>query len=112
GGLGPPLRTVRPGPPPNASGPSGRASGVGDRGAAAGAGGPVGRTRRRDLPRPVKEHRRMNLTLAAAAADGPGPFETARQVRELPAVRAVYEAFGAGPGVDHMHPHNERMLRE
>jgi hypothetical protein len=54
----------------------------------------------------------MNPTLAAAAADGPGPFETDRQVRELPAVRAVYEAFDADPGVGHMAPHNELMLRE
>jgi hypothetical protein len=43
---------------------------------------------------------------------GPGPFETERQVRELPAVRAVYEAFDADPGVGRMAPHNERMLRE
>jgi hypothetical protein len=54
----------------------------------------------------------MNPPLAATAADGPGPFETERQVRELPAVRAVYEAFGADPGVGHMAPHNERMLYE
>ena len=43
---------------------------------------------------------------------GLGPFETERQVRELPAVRAVYEAFGADPGVGRMARHNERMLRE
>jgi hypothetical protein len=43
---------------------------------------------------------------------GPGPFETERQVRELPSVRAVYEAFDADPGVGRMAPHNERMLRE
>jgi hypothetical protein len=43
---------------------------------------------------------------------GPGPFETERQVRELPAVRAVCDAFGAAPGVGRMAPHNERMLRE
>jgi hypothetical protein len=46
------------------------------------------------------------------AANGPGPFETERQVQELPAVRAVYEAFGADPGVGRMTPHNGRMLRE
>jgi hypothetical protein len=43
---------------------------------------------------------------------GPGPFETERQVRELPAVRAVYDAFDAAPGVGRMARHNERMLRE
>jgi hypothetical protein len=46
------------------------------------------------------------------AANGPGPFHTERQVRELPAVRAVYEAFDADPGVGGMARHNERMLRE
>jgi hypothetical protein len=46
------------------------------------------------------------------AADGPGPFGTERQVRELPAVRAVYEAFDADPGVGGMARHNERMLLE
>jgi hypothetical protein len=46
------------------------------------------------------------------AANGPGPFDTERQVWELPAVRAVYEAFGADPGVGRMARHNERMLRE
>jgi hypothetical protein len=46
------------------------------------------------------------------AANGPGPFDTGRQVRELLAVRAVYEAFGANPGVGGMAPHNERILRE
>ena len=39
-------------------------------------------------------------------------FETKRQVRELPAVRAVYAAVGADPGVGHMAAHNERMLRD
>jgi hypothetical protein len=43
---------------------------------------------------------------------GLGPFETERQVQELPAVRAVYAAFGADPGVGRMAAHNERMLRE
>jgi hypothetical protein len=33
-------------------------------------------------------------------------------VRELPAVRAVYAAFGADPGVGRMARHNERMLWE
>jgi hypothetical protein len=54
----------------------------------------------------------MNAGPAATAADSPGPFETERQVRELPAVRAVYEAFEADPGVGRMAPHNERVLRE
>lgn len=39
-----------------------------------------------------------------------GPFETEQQARELPAVRAVYEAFRADPGVGKMTPHNRRML--
>ena len=43
---------------------------------------------------------------------GLGPFETERQVRELPAVRAVYNAFKAAPGMGRMAVHNERMLRE
>jgi hypothetical protein len=46
------------------------------------------------------------------AANIPGPFDTDRQVRELPAVRAVYAAFDADPGVGRMTPHNERMLRQ
>ena len=54
----------------------------------------------------------MNSTRGMTAANGPGPFETGRQVRELPAVRAVYEAFDADPGVGGMARHNEQMLRE
>jgi len=46
------------------------------------------------------------------AANGPGSFETEGQVRELPAVRVVYEAFDADPGAGSMAPHSERMLRE
>jgi hypothetical protein len=53
-----------------------------------------------------------STTPVTPAANGPGPFETERQVRELPGVRAVYAAFGAGPGVGGMAAHNERMLRE
>ena len=53
-----------------------------------------------------------STTPGMPAANGPGPFDTERQVRELPAVRAVYEAFDADPGVGRMAPHNERMLRE
>ncbi|MFY9927101.1 MAG: hypothetical protein WAK82_03770 [Streptosporangiaceae bacterium] len=37
-----------------------------------------------------------------------GPLETERRARELPAVRAVYAAYGAGPGK--MTPHNLAML--
>ena len=40
------------------------------------------------------------------------PLETERQAQELPAVRAVYEAFRASPGVGRMAPHNHRMLDE
>jgi hypothetical protein len=46
--------------------------------------------------------------LARQAA--PGPFETRDQVRRLPAVQAVYEAFRADPGAGKMAPHNEAML--
>ena len=41
-----------------------------------------------------------------------GPFETEREAREHPAVRAVYEAFDADPGVGKMAPHNHRLLCE
>ena len=39
-----------------------------------------------------------------------GPFETERQAAELPAVRAVYEAFDRDPGAGKMAPHNYLML--
>jgi hypothetical protein len=42
--------------------------------------------------------------------DCPGPFDTEQQVRELPAVRAVYRQFDLDPGVGKMAPHNLRML--
>ena len=48
----------------------------------------------------------------APAAPVTGPLESERQARELPAVRAVYEAFRASPGVGRMAPHNHRMLEE
>jgi hypothetical protein len=35
-----------------------------------------------------------------------GPYETEQQVRELPAVRAVYDAFDAAPRQGRMTPHN------
>ena len=38
------------------------------------------------------------------------PFETEAQVRALPAVQAVYEAFDRDPGAGKMRPHNLRML--
>jgi len=41
-----------------------------------------------------------------------GPFETEAEVRALPAVRAVYDAFRAGPGVRKMAPHNARMITD
>ncbi|MGH3218955.1 MAG: hypothetical protein ACRDPY_09655 [Streptosporangiaceae bacterium] len=41
-----------------------------------------------------------------------GPFETERQARELPAVRAVYEAFDADPGAGKMAPHSLRLLED
>ena len=40
----------------------------------------------------------------------PGPFETEQQARQLPAVRQVYAAFDADPGVGKMAPHNLRLL--
>ncbi len=44
------------------------------------------------------------------AARDHGPFDTEQQVRELPAVQAVYAAFRADPGVGKMQPHNRQML--
>lgn len=41
-----------------------------------------------------------------------GPFETEREARELPAVRAVYAAFDRDPGAGRMAPHIHRMLSE
>ena len=47
-----------------------------------------------------------NADAPRPASPGPahGPYETERQVRELPAVRAVYDAFGADPGPGKMAP--------
>jgi hypothetical protein len=39
-----------------------------------------------------------------------GPFETERQARETPAVRAVHAAFDISPGAGRMAPHNRNML--
>jgi len=39
-----------------------------------------------------------------------GPFETEGQARELPTVRAVYEAFRRDPGLGKMTPHSHEML--
>lgn len=39
-----------------------------------------------------------------------GPFENEQQARELPAVKAIYEAFTADPGPGTMAPHTLRML--
>jgi len=47
-----------------------------------------------------------------AAAASAGPFDTDREVRETPAVRAVREAFDADPGAGKMAPHIHRMLCE
>jgi hypothetical protein len=41
-----------------------------------------------------------------------GPFETERQVRELPAVRAAYDAFGRDHGPGKMAPNCHRILEE
>ncbi len=40
----------------------------------------------------------------------PGPFDSEQQARELPAVRAVYDAFDRDPGVGKTAPHNLRLL--
>ena len=48
----------------------------------------------------------------AAHNPAAGPFETEAQARELPAVRAVYDAFCRDPGPGKMAPHNHRMLCE
>jgi hypothetical protein len=45
-----------------------------------------------------------------AAMGEHGPFETEQQARETAAVRAVYAAFDADPGVGKMRPHNLAML--
>jgi hypothetical protein len=39
-----------------------------------------------------------------------GPYETEQQVRELPAVCAVYDAFERDPGAGKMTPHCRRIL--
>jgi hypothetical protein len=41
--------------------------------------------------------------------DPPGPFDSEREARELPAVREVYAAFRADPGLGKIGP-NHRML--
>ncbi len=51
-----------------------------------------------------------DLSAVHTAADNLGPFDTEQQVRELPAVREVYAAFDADPGVGKMAPHSLRML--
>jgi hypothetical protein len=44
------------------------------------------------------------------AARDHGPFDTEQQVRELPEVQAVYDAFRRDPGVGKMAPHSHRLL--
>ena len=41
-----------------------------------------------------------------------GPFEHESEVRDLPAVRAVYEAYRASPGVGKMAPLNMELLEQ
>jgi len=62
-----------------------------------------------DLPAP-DACVRCGLPAAAHGPGAEGPFETERQVAELPAVRAVYEAFDRDPGVGKMAPHSRRLL--
>jgi hypothetical protein len=52
------------------------------------------------------------MTAAAARSMAPaaGPLETEAQARQLPAVRAVRDAFSADPGTGKMAPHNFAML--
>ena len=45
-----------------------------------------------------------------AARRASGPFDTEREARELPEVRAVYTAFDADPGAGKMAPHSRRLL--
>ncbi len=52
------------------------------------------------------------MTRIPKPASDRGPYETERQVRETPAVRAVYDAFDAAPGPGRMTPHCHRMLCE
>ena len=51
----------------------------------------------------------QDSTPRAVAAPIP-PLETQQQASELPAVRAVYEAFAADPGAGKMAAPNLRML--
>src|SRR5260370_34928801 len=46
----------------------------------------------------------------AVAAMTAGPYETARQAAEDPAVRTAWAAWDADPGGAKMAPHNPRML--
>ena len=41
-----------------------------------------------------------------------GSYETEQQAREIPAVRAVYDAFAASPGAGRMTPHCHRILKD
>jgi hypothetical protein len=52
----------------------------------------------------------LDAPAATPRPAAPGPLETEAQARELPAVRAVYDAFDADPGVGKMAPHNFLML--
>lgn len=50
------------------------------------------------------------ITVRAQANGAAPPLETEQQARELPAVRAVYEAFSRNRGVGRMVPHNREIL--
>ena len=52
-----------------------------------------------------------NLCLECAQASS-GPFETERQARDTPAVRAVWAAWEREPGVGRLAIHNHRLLCE
>ena len=74
-----------------------------------------GETSREELLRLLAEYRVRLADLVNTAPVGchttsAPPLETEKQARALPAVRAVYEAFAADPGIGKMAPHNEAML--
>lgn len=73
-----------------------------------------GETSREELLRLLAEYRVRLAELVNTAPVGyhtsAPPLETEKQARALPAVRAVYEAFAADPGIGKMAPHNEAML--
>lgn len=56
--------------------------------------------------RPAGHHRRDHRRCVMSM----GPFESEQQARETPAVRAVFEAYAANPGVGRMAGHSHQLL--